>query len=169
MIKERLGGHGKEDILQLFQVLHTGYLFARLRVAEDEVAEAEVVHHGTAQVHVHLLGVLVDEGRAVFGGIGGILRFAALDDQRHEGVFLADGRAELDAAQSILRAAFCLGEADVGDDAQQVVLILLINAVGLVVRACQDNLGTASHAQGALVGIQGFGAELLALLQHELV
>ena len=138
-------------------------------LAEDEVAEAEVLHHRAPQVHVHLLRVLVYEGGPVFGGVCGVFRFAGLDDDRYERVLLADGGTELDAAQPVLRPAFRLGKTHVGDDSQQVVLVFFIDAVCLVVGTCQDYLGTSSHAQGALVGIQGLGTEFLALLEDKLV
>ena len=169
VVEEGLGRHGKEDVLQFLQVLDPCNLLARLRIAEDEVSEAEILHHRAPQVNVHLLRILVDEGSSVFGGVGGILRLAGLDDEGHEGVFLADGGAQLDATQPVLRSALCLGEAHVGNDSQQVVFIFLVNAVGLFIGTGQDNLGAASHTQGALVGIQGFGTELLALLKDKLV
>ena len=43
VVEERLRGDGKQNVLQFLEVLHAGYLFHRFGVAEDEVAEAEVV------------------------------------------------------------------------------------------------------------------------------
>ena len=43
-------------------------LFHRLWVAEDEIAKTEVALNLIAQVHVNLLGILVDEVRATFPG-----------------------------------------------------------------------------------------------------
>ena len=63
MVEERFGGDGEKHVLQLLQIVYAGHLAHRFRVAEDEVAEPEVLRHGLAQVNVHLLGVLVDEVR----------------------------------------------------------------------------------------------------------
>ena len=43
VVKERFCRNGKKNVLQLFEVLYAGNLFQRVRVAEDEVAEAEIV------------------------------------------------------------------------------------------------------------------------------
>ena len=115
VIEERLCRYGKEDILQFFQVLHTGNLFQGVGVTEDEITETEVVRYDAAQVHVHLFRVLVDEGGTVLGGIERILRFGRLDDERHERILLADGGTELDAGKPILLTTFHTGKANVGN------------------------------------------------------
>ena len=68
------------------------------------------------QVHIHLFGILVDEGGIVFGCIRYVVRFAGLYDKGYKRVFLADGGTELDTGQSVLLAPFYAGEAYVGDD-----------------------------------------------------
>ena len=55
MIEERFCRYGKEDILKFFQILDAGNLFQCVGVAEDKVAETEIVRYDTAQVYVHFL------------------------------------------------------------------------------------------------------------------
>ena len=115
MIEERLRRYCKEDILQFFQIFYAGYLFQRIRIAENEIAETEVVRYDAAQIHIHLLGILVDESGTVFGCIQCIFRFGRLDDERHERIFLTDGCAQLDTCQSVLFATFHAWKADIGN------------------------------------------------------
>ena len=74
----------------------------RLRVAEDEVAEAEVLGHDVSQVDVHLLRVLVHvletfaQGPFAVGGLG------TLHDERDVFVALADGMQQLETGFGVL-------------------------------------------------------------------
>ena len=116
MIQEGLGRHGKQDILQLFQIPHPGDLLSCLRIAEHKVTETEVIGNDTPQVNVHLFRVLVDKAGTVFSGIRGVLRFGRLDNQRHERIVLTNGGAKLDTCQTVFLAPFHFRETDVGND-----------------------------------------------------
>ena len=45
----------------------------------------------------------------------------------------------------------------------------MVDAKGFFIGTCQYNFGTSPHAQCALVGIQCFSREFLALLQYEFI
>ena len=145
VVQERFGRNGKQDVLKFLKVFHAGNLFARVGIAENKVAETEFLGHNAAQVHIHLFGILVDEGGTVLDGIGGVFRLAGLDDEGNKRIFLAYGRTELDAGQSVLLPPVYGRETYVGNDAQYVVLVFLINADGLFVVACQYNFRPPAH------------------------
>lgn len=48
-------------------------------------------------------------------------------------------------------------------------LYFFVNVNSFFVSTCQHYFGSSTHAQGTLVGIQGFGREFLTLLQHEFI
>ena len=116
VIEERLGGYGKQDMLQLLEVLHGGNLLVCSGVAEYEIAEAYLFSQYLPQVKVHVLGVLVDEGCPEFFGIQCIFSLGRLDDKRHERVVLAHMMTELDASQRVFLLSLYLWEAHVSDN-----------------------------------------------------
>ena len=116
MIQEGLGRHGKQDILQLFQVPHTGNLFSGLRIAEHKVTEPEVIGNDAPQVNVHLFRILIDKAGTVFGGIRRVFRFGGLDNQRYERIVFAYGGTKLDTCQTVFLAPFHFRETDIGND-----------------------------------------------------
>ena len=155
--------------MQFLQVLYTGDLFHGIGVAEDEVAEAEVVGYDAAQVDVHFLGILVDEGGTVLGGVGHVFRFGRLDDEWHKRVLLAYGGTEAYAGHAVFFATFGTRKADVSHHTENIILIFIIDGNGFFIISGQYDFGTSTHTQGTLVGVQCFSTELLALLQHKLV
>ena len=48
VIEEWLRRNSKENVLELFQVFDAGNLFQRIGIAEDKVAETEIIRHDTA-------------------------------------------------------------------------------------------------------------------------
>ena len=69
MEEERLSWQGEDVVLQLLQVVYAHHRLQRLRVAEDEVSEAELVQDDFPQVMVERFRVLVDEHRVALHGI----------------------------------------------------------------------------------------------------
>ena len=53
--------HGHDIVLKVLQIVHTYHLLHRIGVSEDKISETEIVEHEVAQVHLHLLAVLVDK------------------------------------------------------------------------------------------------------------
>ena len=72
MIKQGFFWNGKNDILQFFQIAHSGHFLHGIGISENKIAKTEVVVHDFAQVNVHLLGVLVYKTRFIQLGILGI-------------------------------------------------------------------------------------------------
>ena len=64
MVEHRVVGDAEDIVLQLLQTADAHDLIMGLRVAEDEVAETQVLLHQLPEVYAHLLRVLVDEAEA---------------------------------------------------------------------------------------------------------
>lgn len=60
----------------------------RLRITENKITETEVIGNNTAQVYIHLLGILVNKAGSVLCRIGSILRLGRLDNQGYERIIL---------------------------------------------------------------------------------
>ena len=175
MVEHGVARDGEDIVLQLLEIAHTAHLVVRFRIAEDEVAEAEVLGHDVAQVDIHLLRVLVNilepllQSPFAVGGLG------TLHDERHVLVALADGPQQLEArigvflrlrgheGMGIGRCEHVHGEAAVGDDTQRVVVVFLVESPCLLVGSRQHHLGTSAHAQRCRVWVQCLGGEPLAL------
>ena len=90
MVKQRLARQGKDIVLKVFEVAQTCHLLQGLRVAEHEITEAEVAEDELAQIHSHLLGILVDEAHLLALHELRLLGLGALHDEGHELITLAD-------------------------------------------------------------------------------
>ena len=101
MVQERLGRDVENNVLQLLQVTHPGHFFQRMRIAEDEISEPEVVGHNVAQVHIHLLGILVHKAGCIPAHIVPVFHLGRLENQRHERVLLAYFRHQLDTRHRV--------------------------------------------------------------------
>ena len=167
VIEQRIGRNGEDGVLHLLEIACTGHLFERAGVAKHEIAEAEMLFHGATQVDGHLFRILVDEGRVVGRGFDGIVRFGRFEDEGQERIGLAQTVEERHAGFRIDHPAARI--AGIGDDAQHIVGMRIVERGGFLVGARQSDLGTTAHAQGALVFIEGFGGKLPTLLQHKLV
>ena len=167
VVEEGFGRNGENHVLQFFQVMDAGHFLQGVGVAEDEVTEPEVIGHGFAQVDVHLLGILVDEHGIQFRGILAVTFFGRLQNQRDEWVVLAYLTQQTDPGFRVVYAS--TGKTGIGNDTQHVVLVLVIQVHGFLVRTGQHDFRTTAHAQRTLVLVQGFGGKLLALAEHELV
>ncbi|CDD51019.1 conserved domain protein [Bacteroides sp. CAG:875] len=167
VVEEGFGRNGENHVLKFLQVMNAGHFLQGMGVAEDEVAETEIVRHGFAQIDVHLLGVLIDEHGIQFRGISAVAFFGRLKNQGNKWItatYLAQ------QAYPCFRVVYAsTGKTGIGNDAQHVVLVLVIQVHGFLVRTGQHDFRTTAHAQRTLVLVQGFGGKLLALAEHELV
>ena len=167
VVVERLARHREDDALQVFQVAHAGDFLHRSRVTEDEITETEVLRHGLTQVDVHLLGILVDEARPAAVGKLPVGTLRRLHDEGDVRVMGTDFREQACAG---FRVFFALtGKRRIGDDTQDVVTVLPVERDSLLIGAGQHDLGTATHTQRALVGIERLRGKLAALLKHKAV
>ena len=133
MFEKWLTRQGEDIVLQLFEIVDSGQFPSRLRVAQDEVAEAEVFSHRVAQIDIHLLRIFVNE--VIAKGIGPNLIFSLgrFHDERHVGVGVADGLEQAETGIGLLLLFGRIGalgrgerEAAVGDDAKDIGHISLI-------------------------------------------
>ena len=136
-------------------------------IDDHEIAKAETLHDTCPQILRIALGVLINKGGVQFTRIDGIGRFRRLQDEGDDQARLADILPKLIASVRILHPI--VHKTHVGNDTQDVVLILVKDAHGLLVGTRQLDLRTATHTQGALVVVQCLLGEHLALLQDELI
>ena len=169
VIKERFGRNGKKNILQLFQVPNPGYLDTRLRITEHKVAKTEIIGNNPAKIDIHFLGILINERSSIFSRIGSVLCLGRLDDQGYERIFLPDFRTKLDSCHAVLLSFLHTGKADIGDDSQYIIGILIVYIHCLLISTGQYYFGTPAHTECTLMGIQSLGRELLTLLQHKFI
>ena len=175
MVEHRLARNYKDVVLQLLQVADTHDFLARLRVTEDEVAEAHVLLEDVAQVDAHLLRVLVDEVEALGLSLLAVLALGTFHDERHKLVASTNGPQQLQSSLGILlnaRQAFAgtrravgglHGEAHIADDAEHVVVKLFVDGPCLLVATCQHHFWTATHTHRGRVRVQGLCGEVLTL------
>ena len=155
--------------MQLLQIPDAGNLLPGIRIPENKITKTKIIGNDTAQINVHLLGVLVDKAGTILGCIRRIFRFGRLDNQRNKRIILTYLRTQLDTCQTVFLSPFHFRETDVSDYPQYIILILMIDLHRLLIRTCQHYFRTSAHTKRTLVCIQGFGREFLTLLQHELI
>ena len=167
VVEQRLGRHREDVILQVLEVAHAHHLLHGSRVAEDKVAETEVMVHQVLEVDIQLLRVLVEERGSIVAGLLGDVGLRRFHDEGQELILLTNGRQQVEPGTLVLHPA--TGKTAIADDSQGVVLVFAIQFPGLLVGAGQHNLWASSHAQCLKLGVQCLGGKLKALLQHELI
>ena len=80
---ERVVGNLEDVVLQVFERRDTHHLLLRHRVTENEVSEAHVLLQQMAQVHIHLLRVLVYEVETLGLGLLTVNGLRAGQDEGH--------------------------------------------------------------------------------------
>ena len=80
MVEQRVCRNLENIVLQLLQIMNAHNLLAGGGVDDYEVAEAEVLHYGVAQVHRQLFAIFVEECAVKLLHMGGVLHIARLDD-----------------------------------------------------------------------------------------
>ena len=171
VVEQRLARQREDVVLQLLEVVDAGNLLASNRVGEHEVAKAEILSHHVAQVHIHLLRVLVDEVVATALGTFSILGLGAVHDERYVWVIVADGTKELEACKLIFllfrRASTLDGshwETAVADHTERVLAVAAIQVPCLFVVAGKHYLRAATHAESLKSGIECLGRKFETLL-----
>ena len=92
--EKRLGRNVPHTLLHVLQVGDAHDFLARARVADHEVAEAEVAHDGILEVHGELFRVLVHDHRAELRRRSPVHVLARLDDDRQRRVGFTEGPRE---------------------------------------------------------------------------
>ena len=163
---------GGEDALGPVQVAGAGGFLAGLGIGDDEVAEAEFPADEFRQVVVEGLGPLDEEAGLQGFGHRAHAFLRGLHQDGHLGVVLADHPAQVDArVQLLLRGlvAPVQDEADVGDDAQHVALVFLVQGHGVVVVRGHQDLRTGPLAEALLALVEGVPDGFAVLQEDEAV
>ncbi len=169
VVEQAARGHGHDVVLQVLEIMDAGNLLHGVGVAEHEIAKAEILEDEGTQVHVHLLGVLVDEVGMALRCQRLLVALGRLHYQGDVGVVLADGAQKSVSRLVILVPAGKERETAVTDDPQRVVGKAVVERPCLLVVAREHYLGTSTHAQSLERGVECLGGKLQALLQHEAV
>ena len=167
MIQHGVVGNLEDIVLKLLQTVYAQYLGARLGVTEDEIAETHVLLHQSAQVQAHLFRVLVHKAEALGLSTLAVLTLRTLHNERHILVAGMDGTQELDAGLRIFLSIH--GEASVADHTEHIARETLVDTEGFFIGTGENHLGTAAHAQGGSVTVEGLGGETLTLKQDVIV
>ena len=101
MIQERFRRYMEYDILQFLQIPYTGHFFQGMRITEHEIAETEIVGHDIAQVHIHLLGILVYKACFILADVFPVVYLGRLENQWHKRIMLANFCHQLDTSYRI--------------------------------------------------------------------
>ena len=163
---------GGEDALGPVQVAGAGGFLAGLGIGDDEVAESEFPADEFRQVVVEGLGPLDEEAGLQGFGHRAHAFLRGLHQDGHLGVVLADHPAQVDArVQLLLRGlvAPVQDEADVGDDAQHVALVFLVQGHGVVVVRGHQDLRTGPLAEALLALVEGVPDGFAVLQEDETV
>ena len=172
VVLERAVGDRGDHLLHLGEVLRAADLGPRVGVLEDEVPEGELLGDVFVQLREQRLGVLGDEPRAEARGLVGIGRLRGLQQHGHQRVVRLDAAAEVDAGVELLalrRVVAVQHEAHVGDHAQQVLLVAVVELGGLLVARGQQDFRPRAFAQHLLLLVEGILQELGVLEQDQLV
>ena len=157
---------GGQQLFHGAQVRGAGDFAAVVRVAEDEVPEAEVLHEEVMDLGVQGRGVLVDEDRRDMASPLAVGFLRAQVEQRQVRVLRADrleqGEARLFVHDTVAR------EAHVGEHAQEVGLVAPVELHGLFVGFRHQDLRPGAHAEDAVLVVDrllhgglGLGDDLL--------
>ena len=163
---------GGEDALGPVQVAGAGGLLAGHGIGDDEVAETEFPADEFRQVVVEGLGPLDEEAGLQGFGHRPHAFLRGLHQDGHLGVVLADHPAQVDArVQLLLRGlvAPVQDEADVGDDAQHVALVFLVQGHGVVVVRGHQDLRAGPLAEALLALVEGVPDGFAVLQEDEAV
>ena len=167
MVEQRAVGDVAHTVLQGFEVGQAHDLGTGVRIADNEVAKAEVIHDSLAQVNRQRLAVLVDKSAAHLPHGSLILGITAFHNDGQIRVAATQFGRQLQSRLRVLLAAAL--ERHVADHAKHILAVGLIESHRLLIVARQHHLRAPTHAQSSLVGIERLAAEALALAQQELI
>ena len=170
MPREGVGWYLKDVVLQFLERRHAKDFLLRHGVTEDKVTKAHVLLHQMVQVYIHLRGVLIDEVEALGLGLLTVGRLLRIEDEGYIFIAPANLTQQLQACLGIpfFHMAQPSGgdlhrEAGVADDAEGILVILLIDLHRLLIVRGQHHLRPASFALGGSMGVEGLGRKTLRL------
>ena len=173
--QHRVVRYGEDVVLQFLEVAYAPYLLACHRVAEDEVAKAEMLFKDVTKVNVHLLRVLVNKLKALGKRSLTILGLRTLHYQRQVFITAAYLLQQLESCLGVflqhmgITVATLHRETAVGDDTERVVMILLVKLHRLLVVTGKHHLWTPAHAHRGAVGVKCLGGETLTLRKNIII
>ena len=152
VIFECLVGDRGDHLLHLHQVFGLADDGTRIGVFEEEFAEGELLVYIFVQLREQRFGILGDEPRPELAGL--------------------DAAAEVDARVAFLalgRVVAVQHEPYVGDHAQDVLLVTVVEFHGLLVIGGQQDFRPGTLAQNLLLLVEGVLEEFCVLQQDQLV
>ncbi len=160
---------GGDDALGAVQVAGAGDFLPGLGIRHYEIAESEFPADEIRQVVREGFGTLHEETRLEGRSDGPHAFLGGLHEDGHLGIVLADHPAQVDAGVQLLLRGLVAGmqdETDVGDDAQHVGLVFLVQGHGVVVVRGHEDLGPGAFPQALLALVEGV-ADGLAVLKED--
>ena len=164
---EGLGRDIEYVFLKVLERFYAENLLAAFRIADYEVAEAEIVDDGFAEVDGEFLRVLVDESATDFDDVVGVFNLGAFDDERQIGVTLTKLACEPYASLRVLDAL--AHEGHVAYYTEDMVTVAVVEFKRLLIIAGKHHFWTSAHAQHLLMLVERLGRELARLLEYEFV
>ena len=167
MVEQRVCRNLENIVLQFLQIMNAHNLLAGGGVDDYEVAEAEVLHYGVAQVHWQLFAVFVEECAVKLLHVGGVLHIARLDDDGQIGILAPQVSRQLQACLLVFDTV--AGKRHVANHAQNVVAVFVVECHRLTIVSGKHHLRTATHTHHGFVGVERLGGEALRLPQNEII
>ena len=172
VVLEDVVGNRRDEPLHLVEILRPADHTPRREVFEEKIAEGEPSGDEVRQLLQQRLRILGDEPCTQLARLRSEGRLRRLQQHRHQRVVGPHQPAQVDARVELLGrrgVALVQHEPHVRDDAQQVLLISLVERHGIGVIGRQQDLGTGALAQDLLLFVEGVFQELGVLLQDQLV
>ena len=164
-------GETGDDFLRSLEVVGAGKDLP-LFVQGHEVSEAEFPADELGQVVGEGLGALHQEAGVEFLGHASHALLGALHEDGHLGQVFADHLAQVYAGVQFLGGGLVSPvqhEADVGDDAEEILLVLVVQGYGVVVVGGHEDLGPGPFAEDHLLFVEGVPDGGHVLLEHQLI
>ena len=172
VIFECLVGDRGDHLLHLHQVFGLADDGTRVGVFEEEFAEGKLLVDIFVQLREQRFGILGDEPRSELAGLYLELGLRRLQQDGHQRVVGLDAAAEVDARVAFLalgRVVAVQHEPYVGDHAQDVLLVTVVEFHGLLVIGGQQDFRPGTLAQNLLLLVEGVLEEFGVLQQDQLV
>ncbi len=172
VVFEQFVRYSRDEFLHLGEVFGPSDFGARRQVTEHEVAERELRGDVFMELEQQRFRVLGDESDAQFAGCCGEPRLRRLQQYGHQRIVLADAAAEVDARIEFFgcgRIVAMQDESYIGDDAQQIVFVTVVEFGSFVVAGCQQDFRAGALAQHLLLLVERIFQEFGILQQQQFV
>ena len=164
-------GEAGNDFLRSLEVVGAGEDLASF-VQGYEIAESEFPADEFGQVVGERLGALHQEAGVEFLGHASHAFLRALHEDGHLGEVCPDHLAQVHSGVQFLGGGLVSAvqhKADVGDDAQEILLVLVVEGYGIVVVGGHQDFGTGPLSGNHLLLVEGVADGGYVLLQYQFI